>query len=156
MKNMKIMITNKLSRKPTVPMMASMTLSARSRAWKILGITWSSVDEDVVTLLKTSFAKDEFSIITAAADAESYLSQHQQPNFYTHQLDSFNSLAQRAGNDLYQTNSNSFVSVLSARCGFIYFYFCMIRMFSLFMLLRAYSINKINKLNKEASDVDSR
>ena len=71
-----------------------MTLSARSRTLKILGITWSSADEDVVTLLKTSFGKDEFSIIAVAAGAESYLNQPQQPNFYTHQLDSFNPLAQ--------------------------------------------------------------
>jgi len=61
-KKMSMMITNKLSRTPTVPMMTLMTLIERSRTNKTLGVSSTSFDEDVVKLFQTSVDNDEFSI----------------------------------------------------------------------------------------------
>ena len=63
MNKAKTMMTNRLSRTPTVPMMMLMISSAKSR---MLGRYWcrasSSFDEDVVELFQTSLGNDAFSI----------------------------------------------------------------------------------------------
>jgi len=57
---MNMMITNRLSRTPRVPMMTKTTFSARSRMFRRFEA--SSSKEDVVVLFQTSLGSDEFSI----------------------------------------------------------------------------------------------
>jgi len=62
MNKAKVMMTNRLSRTPTVPMMMLMISSAKSRMLGRYRNASSSFDEDVVELFQTSLGNDAFSI----------------------------------------------------------------------------------------------